>query len=309
MLVQSLIHLYIYGTDGIFTGNPPYEFNLDDTYISTLSAVWPADAPPTGAFEPDQRDEEAYRRADWLVASASASGIMATNIPVPLQFRHNNCLLEFELAGQNVDGLEITELLIELEIDGVPTACWAYCGNENGRASLLLKDGTMLSSKPGELIGTIPGADGDRYTIILPVMDIPLEAGKRYLVTLTPQGYDMDIFVFIGTFESASGERETGIAVPFHLPDQGEEGDYIIRTPIQLVTASYVVRHYTDGRTPDFPGATYILTDDFQMTPEAAELYIPIPRSLFTGQFILNGQVIDSLPYGDGQVLELFTNE
>ncbi|MCC8152741.1 MAG: hypothetical protein LIP01_00090 [Tannerellaceae bacterium] len=90
--------------------------------------------------------------------------------------------------------MRIKELLIQLEVDGEPTACWAYCDNENGRASFILKDGTMLASQEGLLIGIIPGASDDRYTIILSDIDMRLEAGKRYLVTLTPRGYDMDIF-------------------------------------------------------------------------------------------------------------------
>ncbi|MCD7935819.1 MAG: fimbrillin family protein [Tannerellaceae bacterium] len=300
---------YVYGGDGIFTGNPPYRFPLDDSYVQELTAVWPVDVEETGGFVADQREYQDYRRADWLVASATASGIMATDIPVPLYFEHNNCLLEFELAGQNTSGLAIKELLLELEVEGTPTACWAYCDNADGRASFLLKDGTVLQSNGEILLGTLIGSSDIRYTIILSEIDMVLEAGKRYLVTLTPKGYDMDIYVFIGTFSTPDGERETGIAVPFELPDEGEDGTYILRTPVQLVTASYVVRHYTDGRTPDFPAATYVLTSDFEMTAEVAEKYIPIPRTLFTGQFILNGEVIESLPYGDGEVLELFTNE
>lgn len=299
---------YIYDADGIFNGNPGYNFPLDDSYIKNLVAEWPADVPEGGAFEADQREYENYRRADWLVASASASGIMATNTPVPLFFEHNNCLLEFELVGQNTNGLRIKELLIQLEVDGVPTACWAYCGNQNGRASFLLKNGTILSSQEGLLIGTIPGESDDRYTIILPDINLVLESGMRYLVTLTPRGYDMDIFTFIGTFSAPSDERGTGIGVPFQLPEDGQEGDYIIHTGIELVTVSYVVRHYTDGSTPNYPSSTYVLADDFVLTGEAAALYIPMPRSLFTGQIIYQGVPVDSLPYGNGEVLQLFTN-
>ncbi|MCC8152742.1 MAG: hypothetical protein LIP01_00095 [Tannerellaceae bacterium] len=116
-------------------------------------------------------------------------------------------------------------------------------------------------------------------------------------------------FVFIGTFSAPSGERGTGIGVPFELPGDGEEGDYIIHKGIELVTVSYVVRHYTDGSTPNYPSSTYVLADDFTMTDEAAALYIPMPRSLFTGQILLNGEAIESIPYGDGEVLELFTND
>ncbi|MCC8152740.1 MAG: fimbrillin family protein [Tannerellaceae bacterium] len=77
---------YTYDADGIFSGNPGYQFPLDDSYIENLTAVWPSDAEPDGVFEADQRDIDNYRRADWLVAKASASGIMATNTPVPLFF-------------------------------------------------------------------------------------------------------------------------------------------------------------------------------------------------------------------------------
>ncbi len=300
---------YYYGADGVFRGEPGYRFSLDNSYITNLTASWPSDAPAEGSFVADQRKLEDHRRADWLVATAETYGIMPTDVPVPLFFQHRNSLLEFELAGQNTDGLVISELLLELEVDNEPVACWAYCGNENGRASIYVREGTRIMSQEGYLIGTIPGESGDRYTIILPQMDITLEAGKNYLVTLTPRGYDMDMYVFIGTFASADGERETGIGVPFHKPSEGENGDYIIRTPVQLITMSYVIRHYTDGSTPDYPAKTYVLTDDFVMTEEYAGLYIPIPSSLFTGEVIFQGQVIDSLTYNGNQILQLFDND
>ncbi|MCD7915169.1 MAG: fimbrillin family protein [Tannerellaceae bacterium] len=298
---------YVYQDDGVFRGNPPYYFPLDDSYILTLEAEWPINAINTGGFIADQREEENYREADWLLATASVSGVMATDVPVPLHFNHNNCLLEFELAGQNAQGMAIEELILDLRVDGQETACYAYCQNENGRASLLLKDGTQLVSEANQIIGSLKVQDNSsRYSILLDTVDMTLEAGKRYLVTLVSQGYNTDMYVFLGTFYQGTGETEDGIGVPFHLPDEGEMGDYIIHTPVQLITVSYVIRHYTDGSTIQWPTLTYTLADDFEMTAEYAELYIPIPADTFTGTIIYQGSPVTELPYNGTETLQLF---
>lgn len=298
---------YIYGEDGIFRGDPAYYFPLDDSYLLTLEAEWPVNVSETSGFIPDQRLEENHRRADWLVATASTSGVMATDVPVPLHFHHNNCLLEFELAGQNAEGLSIDELILDLKINGQDVACYAYCENENGRASLILRDDTKLISEADQIIGTLKVVDNNtRYSIILDDLDVDFDAGKRYLVTLVSQGYNTDMYVFLGTFYQGTGEREDGIGVPFHLPEEGESGDYIIHTPVQLITVSYVIRHYTDGSTIQWPTLTYTLADDFEMTEEYADLYIPIPADDFTGQIVYQGQPVTELPYGNGETLPLF---
>ncbi len=299
-------YIYTYSTLGILQGNPGFYFPLDDTYIETLTATWPADTLSIGSFASDQREYDNYRKSDWLVAQADLSGVMPTDVPVPLLFNHNNALLEFELVGQNAAGLNISELVLQLEVEGTPTACWAYCGNENGRAALIVRAGTEIESREGYLIGTISGSSEEQYSIILPELDFTLEAGYKYLITLTPRGYDLDVYVEIGGWTE---NKDTGIGVPFHNPTEGEDGDYIIQTAVQLITMSYVIRHYTNGSTIQWPALTYVLADDFTMEAEYAELYIPIPVSLFTGQIIYRDEPITTISYGDGAVLELFTND
>ncbi len=104
---------------------------------------------------------------------------------------------------------------------------------------------------------------------------------------------------------------KTGIGVPFHQPEEGDNGDYVIQTAVQLITMSYVVRHYTDGSTIQWPTLTYTLADDFEMTAEYADLYIPIDREIygFTGKVIYQEKEIESIPYGNGEVLNLFVNQ
>ncbi len=200
-------YIYTYDVNGVFRGNPGYRFPMDDTYIESLKADWPADG-SKDLVVLDQRKYEDHRRADWVTATASTDGVMATDIPVPLVFNHNNALLEFELVGQNNQGLNINELLIELYIDGDPLAFWAYCDNDNGRASLILPGGTEIESEAGYLIGTLPGMGGDRYTITLSDLNITLQSGLKYLVTLTPRGYDLDAFIYIGGWNEDRENRD-----------------------------------------------------------------------------------------------------
>ncbi|MCC8173762.1 MAG: fimbrillin family protein, partial [Odoribacter sp.] len=296
-------YLYTYGADGIFRGIPGYRFPTDDTYITNLVATWPAEASGDGYFVSDQRKLENHRKGDWLVAVATESGIMATDAPVPLYFEHQNCLLEFELVGQNAEGLNINELVIQLDFGSDSVACWAYCENENRRASLYLPAGTNLSSYEGYIIGSILGEISDRYSILLSDLNVTLEAGKRYLVTLTPRGYNLEAYLIIGGWIN---ETETGIAVPFHKPVEADDGDYVIQTPAQLITRSYLMRHYYDSTTIPWPTLDYTITDDFEMTSDYAALYIPVPRSLFTGNIYYKGKVVEQIPYEGDQVLELF---
>ncbi|MCD8167053.1 MAG: hypothetical protein LUE93_13640, partial [Bacteroides sp.] len=286
---------YFYGEDGIFRGNPAYRFSPDDTPVTTLQAVWPADASNDGHFIDDQREFDNHRRGDWLVATASTSGIMPTNIPVPLTFNHNNALLEFELVGQNSQGLNIEELLIELEVGDEPIACWAYCGNDNGRASLIVPAGTRFSSSAGYLIGTIyAGSSSSRYTIIMPQVDYDLQAGMKYLVSLTPRGYNLEVYIRIGGWND---DLDAGIGIPLYHPTEEDNGDYIVRTGAQLITMSYLMRHYYDGTTIAWPTLTYTIESTLELTEEEAALYIPIPRSLFTGTILYNGESVTSIPY------------
>ncbi len=288
---------YVYDQDRIFRGNPGYHFTLDDNYIIDLSAKWPIASIRQQGIETDQRELDDYKSADWMTAALAETiaGVMPTVAPVPLTFIRENVMLDFELVGQNTKGLDIESLLIELQSGGQSTAYWAYCGNPNGHAELILGPGTSIFSPENYLIGRITVSNNDNYTIIFPQTDLVLEAGKRYLVTLTPQGYYMNAYVLIGGWQ----EGEEGIGIPLN--------GTTIQNPIQLITLSYLIRNYEDGS--NWGGKTYTLADGFVMTEEYANQYIPIPTSLFSGSIMQNGEAIETIPYGDDQVLNLFTND
>ncbi len=301
----SQTFVYKYGADGIFRGSPSgYFFPLDNTYIDELTAIWPREAIRQQGLVTDQRELDAYRLSDQLIAVASTVGIMPTDAPVPLTFVRETTLLEFQLAGQNVAGLAIQSLILELELDGTtPTAFWAYCGNENGHAQLILPAGTSIQASDGYMIGRIHGSDGADYTIIMEATDVMLLAGTKYVMTLTPRGYDLLGSVGIGGWIQ---ETESGIAIPFVQPVPNTDGDYLVQTAAQLITMSYLIRHYTNGTTIAWPTMRYILSEDLDLTDEEAQQYIPIPKSLFTGGVIQDGKEVTSILYGDGEVLELF---
>lgn len=303
--------VYTYNkSDGIFRGNPPFRFTLDDDYITTLEAVWPAGYNPAAPFITDQRLLENFRKADRLKATGTLTGVMPTNAPVPLHFERQNTMLEFELAGQNTEGLRIKSLLIELQNPaGQAQAYWAYCGTDNGNAQLILPPNTRILAQEGYLIGTLTVVPDDNYTIIFPLTDITLEAGKRYLVTLTPQGYPMNIYCFVGEWNE---DPNTGVGIPFQQPTPDVNGTFRIDTPQQLITMSYLIRHYTDGTTFDWPTRTYVISDGLAalMTPELAARYVPIPSAIYPDVKVVDtqepAQPVATITYGTGQSLALF---
>ena len=302
------VYSYIYGVDRIFHGNPPFRFSLDDDYITSLKAEWPSEAVRGQGIKTDQRLLADYKQADWMSFTAGAEiieyGIMPTDAPVPLTFTRENSMLEFELVGQNTEVLNIQSLIFELQIKGVPTACWAYCGNPNGHAELILEAGTVISSADEYLIGRVSVSDDSQYTIIFPETNVTLEAGKRYLVTLTPQGYNMNTYVFIAGFS----DGENGIGIPFQQPTPDVNGTFRIDNFTQLSTMAYLIRHYNDPAGFDWRTRTYIIGDTFSLTAEQAAAYIPIPRSLFKGRIERGGVSISSITYGDNNenTLNLF---
>lgn len=299
---------YAYGSDRIFRGNPGFRFKLDDTYIQTLKARWPSDNIRSAGLVTDQRELAAYKSADWLSGGVSTSveGIMPTEAPVPLVFQRENVLLDFELVGQNTTGLDIESVLIELQsgTDEGSQAFWAYCGNPNGHAELIMPPGSQILSPDNYLIGRIRVTNQPNdYTIIFPKTELTLQAGHRYLITLTPQGYFMNAFVYITGFEDGEG----GIGIPFQQPTPDENGNFIINNALQLIGMSYLVRNYNDGRTFVWSERTYIIADGFTMTDEQADQYIQIPASSFTGSIQnQSGQTITQVTYGTGSVLQLF---
>ena len=306
---------YVYGTAGTFEGNPPFRFTMDDDYITTLEAVWPAGTDENTAFITDQRLYENFRRADRLKATGVLQGVMPTDAPVPLYFERQNTMLEFELAGQNTVGLIIKSLLIELQSpSGEPTAYWAYCDTSedgNGHAQLILPPNTVIEAEEGYLIGTLTVVPDDHYTIIFPATSVTLEAGKRYLCTLTPQGYPMNIYATIGGWNSAGDEE--GIGIPFQQPTQDVNGSFRIDTPQQLITMSYLIRHYDDGTTFDWSTRTYVLADDLGsiMNSDFASKYKPLSQAEYPGVKIVdtNDEPVTEITYGEDQVLPLFIQE
>ncbi|MCC8035005.1 MAG: fimbrillin family protein [Rikenellaceae bacterium] len=296
---------YSYQSGGIFRGSPAFYFSLDDSYITDLVAIWPSQDIRDEGLITDQRELENFRKADWLTAEASAQNIMPTEAPVPLFFERENTMIEFEIAGQNAEGIDIQSLVLELEVEGTdPTAFWAYCGDPNGNAMLILDETVSLSSTESYLIGRMSVTDNYTYTIIFPAVTLPLEKGKRYLVTLTAQGYDMDSFVYIGTFTQ---DENSGIGIPFTSPELDADGNFVVTQPEQLVTMSYLIRHYPHPSTYAWASATYVIADDMVLTEEYAELYIPIPRGDFSGSIRSeDGTELENLTYGDGQTLALY---
>lgn len=300
-------YIYAYGADRIFRGNPGYLFTLDDSYIKTLTARWPTSDARFGGIKTDQRLLADYKASDWMsggLTSGAESGIVATDAPVPLVFTRENVLLDFELVGQNTTGLNIESLLIELQTSDNSLAYWAYCDNPNGHAELILPAGSRILSDDNYLIGRIrvSGQTSD-YTIIFPQTDLTLEAGHRYLITLTPQGYFMNAYVYIYGF----AEAEEGIGIPFQQPTPNADGNFLINTPNQLITLSYLMRHYNDGTTFVWSTRTYIISDTLIMTAEDVDKYLPIPQSLFTGLMQnLAGEMVTEVPTADGNTLQLF---
>lgn len=278
--------IFTYTYDGqVFRGDPSYYFPLDDTYIKQLRAVWPKDDVRQEEYPTDQSEAKDFRLADWMVAEPSHA-IMPAAIPVLLNFKRQNSKLEFELVGQNALGLDILELTVELLADGTETAFKAYCDLSTGRAQVIAKAGTHLKANAGDMIGVLKVTGDIFYTMIFPEdTDLEMAAGTRYLVTLEPQGFSMAAYVTIGTFDR---EGENGIGIPFQKPTAGDNGAYRVGTPAQLVTMSYLMRHYTNGTTVDWPGQTYIISSDIgsAMTGELAGHYVPIPDGLLTGKII-----------------------
>lgn len=155
-------------------------------------------------------------------------------------------------------------------------------------------------------IGRITVSNNDNYTIIFQETDVELEAGKRYLVTLTPQGYYMNAYVMIGGWNTG----EEGIGIPFQQPTPIEGGAFAINNPQQLITMSYLIRNYNDGSSFNWSASTYNLSGDLGMTAEYADQYIPIPETLFSGSILQGGSPIDTLRYMNGteeMKLPLFT--
>lgn len=298
-------YVYTYGADRIFRGSPAFRFTLDDNYITQLTATWPNSAVRAAGFVPDQRELADFKLADWMVSTSTASGIMPTDAPVPLTFERQNSMLVFEMVGQNTAGINITDLILELQVNGVPTACRAYCGDPSGKARLILPAGTELLSPDNYLIGRMSDDSGKAYTLIFPQTSLTLVKGTFYLVTLSPQGYNMSIYAYIGDFNDGEG----GIGIPFEQPEPDADGTFTIRNFRQLVTMSYLVRHYyPDPAGFDWRSRTFILDPALDIDSAPVSQYIAIPESIFTGEIQQNGAPVTSITYGGGTLDLIATN-
>lgn len=224
---------YTLNKDGIFTGGiNGFRFSLDNTYIDTITAFWPTqDVRKKEGIKLDQRKWEDYLKADRLKSHPGSANknIMPTAEPVPLTFEHEQSRFTFRMAGQNANGLNIEALILELQhdLDGNgtkdPCAFWAHCDSTE-TASLILVPGIELKGGTKEGEYTIVN---DRYMIGMATVGnaetkyrggiwlnkdvaLTLKENTDYLVTLTPEGYNLVASITLGGF----GQNEGYIGVP-----------------------------------------------------------------------------------------------
>lgn len=263
-------HAYSYNS-GMFTGN--FYFRPDMTYITQLVAVWPALGSRARVETiTDQRRYVDYRQANWMKAEDTSKNIMPIAAPVPLLFTHEQSRVTYRLAGQNANGLIIKELLLELtaDLDGSGEkkghGFWAYCGDrtedpeEIGEGALnvrmILPAGVNLGPYTGDsngrtriglvTVGAAGRTDLDyRALIYFPnSTNIKLEPNTDYLVTLTPEGYDLYATISVGGFSQSEGH----VAIPFQLPVLNSATNrYDISTVAQLVTISWLLDRDVNG--------------------------------------------------------------
>lgn len=224
----STTSTYTLGNNGIFTGD--FRFNLDNTYITELIAKWPEEKVREEGIVLDQRKWEDYLKADRLIANSENVNIMPTAEPVPLIFEHEQSRFSFRMAGQNANGLNILSIVLELQYDSDnnPTtkeshAFWAYCDTTE-TASLILKPDVEIkgSSNDGDytvvdgryMIGMAEvGNETTQYTGGIWLdgkIAVTLKPNTDYLVTLTPEGYNLAATIEIHGF----GQDEGYIGVP-----------------------------------------------------------------------------------------------
>lgn len=122
-----------------------FRFNLDNTSIGKLEALWPSKDVRDEGLITDQRELKDYQKADRLKAQASTINIMPTAEPIPLAFKHEQSRLTFRLAGQNANGLVIKDLILELTYNSDKLSFWAYC-KADGTAELILPENVQIGS-------------------------------------------------------------------------------------------------------------------------------------------------------------------
>ncbi len=287
-------HEYTYG-GSTFTGG--FKFTPDNTYIKELEALWPAeDSEGRTQVITDQRKYVDYKQANRLKAVGSTKNIMPTAAPVPLVFQHEQSRITFRLAGQNANGLIIKSLLLELDtkLPGLgKKGFWAYCGDESEgkeevgkgalNAQMILPEGIHLGPVPtgteGRMkIGLVTVGEANTtnkdYRGIMYVpnsTNITLEANHDYVVTLTPEGYDLNAVVYIAGFPQAEGY----VGVPYQLPGKVGDNQYEIKTLAQLVTISWLLSGETlsaewDTAT-DWENSTFAIVNPISVSDKIKE--------------------------------------
>lgn len=296
---QGTDYSYTYGSDGIFTGG--FRFNLDNTYITALTAKWPSDNERSeSGIILDQRKPENHKKADRLRATSENVNIMPTGTPVPLAFRHEQSRFTFRMAGQNANGLNIQSIILELQYplvdeDGSLTestgsgAFRAYCNNTE-TAELILVPGTKIEGNaPGFTIqngrymigmAEIGAAGGEIYTggiWLKASTSVTLEAGVDYLVTLTPEGYGLAASIEVYGF----GQNEGYIGIPLQMPTQKEGTSYEVNTALQLVTLSRLLAGDVKGEDAAiWKVRSYIIGKGIVITENQMKYYKLIDASL-----------------------------
>lgn len=303
-------YTYKYGTDAIFSSASPFRFKLDNTYIKNLEALWPKEDIRSQGIVLDQRELEAYQQADRLQALSSSANIMPTAEPVPLIFQHEQSRFTFRMAGQNANGLNILSVILELQYDdgsgqNKPGAFWAYCDNTE-TASLILVPGTKIAANGAGyqvvdgryMIGQAEvGNATTKYTggiWLKEAISVTLEKGTDYLVTLTPEGYNLMANIEIHGF----GQDEGYVGIPIQMPTAvaGESGKYQIANAIQLVTLSRILQGEIKGQDADtWKSYTYTLQNSLAMTENAKLYYRPLDDSMKGKIVDENGNEIESI--------------
>lgn len=303
-------YTYKYGTDAIFSSASPFRFKLDNTYIKNLEALWPKEEIRSQGIVLDQSELEAYQQADRLQALSSSANIMPTAEPVPLIFQHEQSRFTFRMAGQNANGLNILSVILELQYDdgseqNKPGAFWAYCDNTE-TASLILVPGTKIEAN-----GAGYQVVNDRYMIgqaevgnattkytggiwLNKDISVTLEKGTDYLVTLTPEGYNLMANIEIHGF----GQDEGYVGIPIQLPSAvaGESGKYQITNAIQLVTLSRILQGEIKGQDAEtWKSYTYTINAGFAMTENAKLYYRPLDATMKGKIQDENGTAIESI--------------
>lgn len=240
-----------------------FYFTADQTFISELEAYWPS-YENRGAVITDQRDLEQFKLANRLTAHVEEANIMPTAEPVPLVFEHEQSKITFRLAGQNANGLIIKSLLFELkdvvlEEGGQPQSVgfWAYCeGTGTLNAEVIVPAGVQFGPniddggrmKIGLVMVGAEGSSTSNYEGVMYVpnsTDIVLKKNHDYLVTLTPEGYDLNAVITVVSFPQPDGDH---VGVPFQLPVlNATTGHYDITTIAQLVTVSWLLAGDLNG--------------------------------------------------------------